>query len=389
MSAPAVGPLVLYVDDELSNRVVFEESFSDLFRIALADSGERALEMMAAEPAAVVVSDQRMPVMQGTELLALLKERYPDTVRIILTAYSDPGPILDAVNKAGASRFLVKPWERKEMCAVIVGALESFALQTKMRRLQLQMMDLQRLSTLGSLLGNVAHDMVSPLTAIQINCERLTDHAATLKVVHDQSSAGRPAVIGEGAREALEELTPIATETLQSVRYLNDLVTGIRSHSRPVSANTEADPRTTVLFAANLLRSVASERRVKLEVAAGELPAVRISPTGLCQLLINLLTNAVQAMDESRPARVVAVGAGERSGGVEFKVTDTGCGIPAALLERIGHERVTTKGADEGSGLGMIICREIVRAAGGTFQVESTEGVGTAVTFWLPAVSPS
>ncbi|MHB8878440.1 MAG: ATP-binding protein [Myxococcaceae bacterium] len=383
MSAPAGGPLVLYVDDERSNRVVFEQTFSGLFRVALADSGERALQLMAVEPAGVVIADQRMPGMQGTELLTLLKDRFPDTGRIILTAYSDPDAILDAVNKAVASRFLVKPWERKEMCAVIMGALESYLLQGKMRTLQLQLLDLQRLSSLGQLLGSVAHDMVSPLSAILTNCERLGEHAATLNVLRDRCGTDRL------VREALEELAPIARETSQSARYLDDLVYGIRTHSRPASAAGEADPRSTVIFAANLVRSTASQRRVRLEFSAESLPAVQISPTGLCQLLVNLLTNAIQAVDGTRPTREVSVYADPRGEGVEFKVTDTGCGMPQTLLERVGHERITTKGAAEGTGLGLLICRELVRAAGGTFRIDSSEGVGTAVSFWLPARHPS
>src|SRR6476659_1984512 len=97
--------LVLYVDDERANRIVFEQSFNKKFRIKSVDSGEAALAVIAEEPVAVLVTDQRMPGMSGDELLVRFKSLSPDTIRIVVTAYSDLDPILRAVNEGLVVRY--------------------------------------------------------------------------------------------------------------------------------------------------------------------------------------------------------------------------------------------------------------------------------------------
>ena len=100
-----------------------------------------------------------------------------------------------------------------------------------------------------------------------------------------------------------------------------------------------------------------------------------------------MLVNAVQAVKNVPSRRAVNLVAIEKSGGVEVSVTDTGVGIPAALRERLGKQQITTKPIGEGTGLGVMICKSIVERAGGRWQIESQEGQGTKVTFWLPASS--
>src|SRR5688572_4732299 len=100
--------LILYVDDEHANRLVFDITFGKDFRIKCVSSAEEAIAELAREPVAVVVTDQRMTGMSGDELLRNVREMSPDTVRMILTAYSDLEPILRAVNEGLVARYIVK-----------------------------------------------------------------------------------------------------------------------------------------------------------------------------------------------------------------------------------------------------------------------------------------
>ncbi len=148
---PAVGPdlkafLVLYVDDERANRLVFEHSFKDVFRIACVPSGEEALKRMEAELPAVIITDQRMPGMRGLELLAQVKQYFPDVMRVVLTAHLDPEPMLEAINRSTADHYLVKPWDRRQLMTLIASAIEQFRLRRDVRRLEYQMYDLQQFS---------------------------------------------------------------------------------------------------------------------------------------------------------------------------------------------------------------------------------------------------
>ena len=111
------APLVLYVDDERPNRIVFEQSLKTEFRIKTVGDGRSALELMAKEDVAVLVTDIRMPEMDGLELLAFAKERHPDALRMVITAFSDIDPILRAINEGLVARYIVKPFERDELLA--------------------------------------------------------------------------------------------------------------------------------------------------------------------------------------------------------------------------------------------------------------------------------
>src|ERR1044071_3425543 len=109
------GPLVLYVDDERGNRVVFEQSLSAEFNVITAQHAAEALELLEAHDVAVIVSDMRMPLMSGDDLLRIVKERYPQVIRMVVTAYADVEPILRAINEGLVARYIVKPWIRTEI----------------------------------------------------------------------------------------------------------------------------------------------------------------------------------------------------------------------------------------------------------------------------------
>src|SRR5262245_57391481 len=100
MSEPEPSsPVILYVDDELGNRVVFEHNLRSEFTIKTASDGATAVRILESQPIAVLVTDIRMPGMDGLELLRIAKERSPSTIRMVITAFSDVDPILHAINQ--------------------------------------------------------------------------------------------------------------------------------------------------------------------------------------------------------------------------------------------------------------------------------------------------
>lgn len=376
-------PLVLYVDDEAANRIVFLRTFEESFRVEAVASGEEALQRVAQETPAVVVADQRMPGMQGTELLALLRERSPETVRVILTAYADPGPMLEAINRAGASRYIMKPWAAAEMQAVLQGAVESFLLQGRVRRLQLQLVEANPFVALGMLSATVAHDMSSPLSALVANMERVGTHAVTVKGLAER--AERAGVeLGEPERDAVQELPEIARESQESVSYLSTLVGGIRGHARAGSGEP-AEPQQILAFVVPLVRGLVVERGGRIEVECPESPPLAVPGTELSQILVNLATNAAQALTRERRERRLTLRVCPEGELVRFEVQDTGSGMTAEQVARAGRERFTTKPQGQGTGLGLTIVRQLVERNGGRLELQSQLGVGTLVQVWLPA----
>jgi signal transduction histidine kinase len=135
-----------------------------------------------------------------------------------------------------------------------------------------------------------------------------------------------------------------------------------------------------------LLQHFAKSRGVTLGMSMpGDLPPVLVDPDHLQQVLINLLTNAIEATPAG--GRVVVTGvprADDGRPGVALEVRDTGSGIPEEALPRIFDPFFSTKPAREGAGLGLAICRDLVRSNGSDIQVASTPGQGTTFTVWIP-----
>ena len=106
---------VLFVDDEINvlnsiKRATIEEDFKSLFAV----SGEKALEQFKENEIAVIVTDMRMPNMNGLELLENIKEIYPDTVRMVLSGYSQMSQVIATVNKVGVFKYITKPWSNED-----------------------------------------------------------------------------------------------------------------------------------------------------------------------------------------------------------------------------------------------------------------------------------
>lgn len=129
---------ILCVDDERNVLRALERIFlDDDYEIVTAGSGEEGLEIMteAGDSFQVVVSDYRMPVMNGVEFLKAVYERWPDTVRIVLSGYADAGAIVAAINEGHIYKFIPKPWNDEELRVTIQNCLERYFLLKKNREL--------------------------------------------------------------------------------------------------------------------------------------------------------------------------------------------------------------------------------------------------------------
>src|SRR5579859_7202301 len=168
---------LLYVDDEPDNIVVFEAAFEDDFKIWSATSGQQALNILEETAIPVVVSDQRMPAMTGVELFSIMRRKYPHIQRIILTGYTDPEGMIDAINQGQVFHFVKKPWERPFLLSVLIRAFQAHDLSVANSALTDQLVLSERLA---HEMGN--HLCLLPLVEyIEDNCR---DDAEVLKLAH-------------------------------------------------------------------------------------------------------------------------------------------------------------------------------------------------------------
>ncbi|MGD1713260.1 response regulator [Dapis sp. BLCC M172] len=113
-------PKILVVDDEPDNLDLLYRTFFRDYKVLRAESGPEALEILEKSGVvAVIISDQRMPKMSGTEFLSLTADKYPDTIRIILTGYTDVEDLVEAINSGKVFKYLTKPWNAEELKALV------------------------------------------------------------------------------------------------------------------------------------------------------------------------------------------------------------------------------------------------------------------------------
>lgn len=117
-------PSVLFVDDDAGNRQAFLATFRRSVQVYLAKDLHEAWEHLALHHVHLVIADQRMPGTPGSRLLSLVKERYPQVRRMLITGYSDIEAIIEAVNQGGVSRYITKPWNVDELAASMLKAYE-------------------------------------------------------------------------------------------------------------------------------------------------------------------------------------------------------------------------------------------------------------------------
>ncbi|MBA3819395.1 MAG: sigma-54-dependent Fis family transcriptional regulator [Deltaproteobacteria bacterium] len=130
---------ILVVDDEQDNLDAFRFNFRKTFDILTASGGAEALQILAEKEVAVVITDQRMPRMTGVELLREVRQRQPEAVGIILTAFTDVDVLVEAINLGQVYRYITKPWDAKEVRGVLQYAIERYSLRAENRKLAAQL----------------------------------------------------------------------------------------------------------------------------------------------------------------------------------------------------------------------------------------------------------
>jgi signal transduction histidine kinase len=390
MSNPAkTGPLVLYVDDEKANRIVFEQSVTE-FNVVTASSGREGLEIMAQRDVAVLVTDMRMPEMSGEELLRITKERHPQAIRMVVTAYADVDPILRAINEGLVARYIVKPWQRTELVQVLRWACEAWTFGRDSAALHRRLMETERLATLGSIAALLVHDLKQPLMSLLVNIEVMRELATSSPTLHAavEKASIQPA-LRKRLLDLIDDLEPVTTDLKTSATHLSELINGLREFGKPRDGTKtpRTDPLPIVRHAMAVCQELALTSRGSIGyVGPTKLPLVRMSATELTQVLINVIANGAQAVAaRGAPNGKISINARPEEGMLELQVRDDGVGMPADVLNRAGTPFFTTR--NEGTGLGLAQCQRLIGTAGGRFKIESEPGKGTTVTIILPTAA--
>ena len=187
---------VLFVDDEefvLSSleRFLIQEPFAKRF----ASTGARALQILEAEPVQVVVTDMQMPHMDGMELLKTVKDRWPETIRIVLSAHVGTPRLLEAINSGEVYRYLVKPLQSpEEVCSVLRDALEIHSLRRARQEMTRQLEERNR--QLEKTLAQVRQ--LQGLLPICASCKKIRDDQGYWQQIEDYIVEHSEAIFSHG-----------------------------------------------------------------------------------------------------------------------------------------------------------------------------------------------
>ena len=225
----------------------------------------------------------------------------------------------------------------------------------------------EKLSAMGLLVSGVAHELRTPLAYMATNLHVL------------QTRLELAAASGLSAEAALGRVQPHIAEALEGVDRINRLVLELRRfHQTPAGVRLAASLHAPVGEAVALFAAT-SRGRVTLETSLAPTSHVRMDPSQVQQVVLNLLENAADAA----PGGIIHVSTRSTRAGAELTVRDGGAGIPAEVRERIFEAFFSTK--TQGTGLGLAIVARIVREHDGDVQVESRPGAGTTFTVTFPA----
>lgn len=362
---------ILFVDDETIILKSFCVALKHLGYIPrAASSGEQAMTMLQSEFYDVVVTDLRMPGIDGIQVLKEAKRKYPEVIVIVLTGYGDINTAIDSL-RLGADDYLHKPCDIEELVFRIEKYLDKKQTEKKLRIEQQRATRFEMISTLAA---GLAHDFNNLLTGIMGSIE-----LAELAEAQEQPTQSFLSMAMDSCSEA-QELT-------YKFNQLSDMFIPVPStfsvQDLLSSASKKISPDTS-----NIINNVLPE----------DLWHIKVDPEKISMAVQAILINAVEALSPGATIRISAENFDTSESAqnapvqlpqgkfVKITIMDSGIGIPPENLTKVLNPYFSTKGkgATKGMGLGLTLASAFVEQNMGHLHVASTTGQGTTVSLYLP-----
>jgi len=370
---------VLVVDDELGIRlgvtrvlqnfsVRLAEVEGDVtFQLTQAESGEEALEKIAASCPDLLLLDHKLPGLQGLEVLDRLTQQNLDLLIIMITAYATIETAVMAT-KRGAYDFLAKPFSPDELKATVSKAAKQLILQREARRLAQEKRQVR-----FQFISVLAHELKAPLAAVEGFLDLLKNRVVEPDTPKYDEILGRSSVRLGGMRKLINDLLD-----------LTRIESGQKSRELAL-----VDVREVARKALETMAPAAVERGITIQLHAEEPVTLHADPGELEIILNNLVSNGVKY---NRDAGRVDITLARRDGRIFVVVADTGIGMTQEEVSHLFKEFSRIKNAKTrnilGSGLGLSIVKKLAQLYGGDALVESTPDVGSTFTVTLSDSPP-
>ena len=417
---------ILVVDDVPANlEVIIETLASQSYDVAIAISGERALKRLQTYRPDLILLDVQMPGIDGFETCQQIKSdpQLAAIPIIFITALSDTESIVKGFS-LGAVDYVNKPFRESELLARVETHLQlqkmkqqleqqvaerTQSLEAAMGKLkssQIQLIQQEKMSALGNLVSGVAHEINNPIGFVRGNVKELKRNLNDIfehLSLYQQKTAVED--IEEHAEDIdldflLEDIPKMLDSMTMGCTRIRDISTSLRTFSREdqdtqTSFDLHKGIDSTLLILKHRLK--ANDQRPAIEVIKhyGELPQVQCFPGQLNQVFMNILANAIDALEECSQGKSkdeleaapnqITIKTAVVDKQVYIHIRDNGSGMPDTVKQRIFDHLYTTKEVGRGTGLGLAIAHQIiVEKHGGRLTVQSELGQGTEFCIQLP-----
>lgn len=407
---------ILVVDDTPTNlQVLFDVLSERNYRVAIAKNGETALQRLQSFQPNLILLDVMMPGIDGFETCQQIKAN-PATQNIpviFMTALSDSVDQVRGLN-LGAVDYITKPIQHEEVLARIQVHLQlrqttrlmeqrtqelNQALE-RLKQTQLHLVQSEKMSALGLLVAGVAHEINNPVNFIHGNLSHVKEYTRDLvefvKLYQKHYPTPVPEIQARAEELDVEFLQTDLSKMLNSMELGSDrirqLVLSLRNFSRLDEAslkvaNVHEGIESTLLILQHRLKVKPDFPAVQVIKDYGQLPEIECYPSQLNQVFMNILSNAIDALEE---AAIVSPCITIRTTSIDhnwiaISITDNATGIPESIRSKLFDPFFTTKPIGKGTGLGLSISHQVITEKhGGKIECYSTLGQGTEFVLKIP-----
>lgn len=412
--------LILIVDDTPTNLDVIFQTLNDAkFQLAIAPSGERAIQQIERRPPDLILLDVMMPGIDGFETCRRIKKnpKTADIPIIFMTALSDTDSKVQAL-EIGAVDYITKPFQEKEVLARVKSHLQLYRLTKNLEQQvaqkafeleasQLQLIHKEKMSALGNLVAGVAHEINNPLGFLSGNlapAENYVRDILSLIELYEQKFPNPGEEIETKIKNIeldyiQEDLPNLLNSMHDGINRIENISNSLRTFSRadteyPVIFNLHEGLDSTIFILKHRLKATKTRPDIEIIKEYGQIPQIECFAGQLNQVFMNLIANAIDALDESYKSnqqnksnagyiRIYTNLTQQQT--VQIIIQDSGIGIPESVISRIFDRLFTTKAVGKGTGLGLAIARQIVvEKHHGAIYVDSIPGQGTKFTIEIP-----
>ncbi|MEO6808831.1 MAG: ATP-binding protein [Isosphaeraceae bacterium] len=410
---------LLVIEDSPRDRDIYRRALHD-FGLDFAESGEVGLNRLSREPFDAVVVDYQLPGIDGGQVLDQIQGRTElDLPVLVITGGGSEALAADLLRR-GADDYVTKDeLTSPRLLIALRGALERHRLDQarrfaeaelrirneeleatldSLREAQAHLVQGEKLASLGELVAGVAHEINNPLSYVINNMavlERDVREVAQIMAAYRTHLAGLvPRSIRDDEERVdlpytLGNLDRLLQSSRQGLDRVREIVSGLCDFVKQDEGDRKPiDPNEAIKVVADMVRYYARQKGVDLVVEPGNVPVLWCYAGKLNQVLLNIIMNAIQAVEPGGTVALTTHSDPDRSE-VRFVVADTGTGIPDAIRDKVFDPFFTTKPPGVGTGLGLWISYNTVQEHRGRLDLETAVGQGAVFTITLPARWPS